>query len=67
MIYTHDQVLPKGTHIGVYEIQDTKETTAFDITYRAWNHHLKEQVEILEYFPQKRFEMVVGKSSGTPK
>lgn len=53
MIYTHDQVLPKGTHIGVYEIQDTKETTAFDITYRAWNHHLKEQVEILEYFPQK--------------
>lgn len=53
MTYTHDQILPKGTHIGVYEIQDTKETTAFDITYRAWNHHLKEQVEILEYFPQK--------------
>lgn len=53
MIYTHDQILPKGTHIGVYEIQDTKETTAFDITYRAWNHHLKEQVEILEYFPQE--------------
>ena len=53
MTYTHDQTLPKGTHIGVYEIQDTKETTVFDITYRAWNHHLKEQVEILEYFPQK--------------
>lgn len=53
MTYTHDQILPKGTHIGVYEIQDKKETTAFDITYRAWNHHLKEQVEILEYFPQE--------------
>lgn len=60
MTYTHDQILPKGTHIGVYEIQDTKGITAFDITYRAWNHHLKEQVEILEYFPHKLVQRMDG-------
>lgn len=51
MTHIHDQILPEGTQIGVYEIKDALKIGAFDITYRAWNHHLKEQVEIQEYFP----------------
>ncbi|MCE7915289.1 MAG: serine/threonine protein kinase [Nitrosomonas sp. PRO4] len=47
----HDNVLPAGTQMGVYEIKDTMKVRAFDITYRAWNHHLKEWVKIQEYFP----------------
>lgn len=46
-----DQILPKDSQIGVYEIKDTLKISTFDITYRAWNHHLKERVEIQEYFP----------------
>ena len=51
MINIHDQILPVGTQIGVYEIKGTAKVNPFDITYRAWNHHLKEQVKIQEYFP----------------
>ncbi|MEI2658637.1 MAG: protein kinase [Nitrosomonas sp.] len=51
MTNIHDQILPEGTQIGVYEIKDTLKISPFDITYRAWNHHLKEQVKIQEYFP----------------
>ncbi|SDH57535.1 protein kinase [Nitrosomonas sp. Nm132] len=51
MTHTHDQILPKGTQLGVYEIKDTLKIGAFDITYHAWNHHLKERVDIQEYFP----------------
>ncbi len=51
MTYIHDQILPVGTQIGVYEIKGISKISAYDITYRAWNHHLKEQVKIQEYFP----------------
>lgn len=51
MTYIHNQILPAGTQMGVYEIKDTAKIGAFDITYRAWNHHLKEWVRIQEYFP----------------
>ncbi len=51
MINIHDQILPVGTQIGVYEIKGTVKLNPFDIIYRAWNHHLKEQVRIQEYFP----------------
>lgn len=51
MTHIHHQVLPEGTQIGVYEIKGIAKITAFEITYRAWNHHLKEQVKIREYFP----------------
>jgi len=51
MTNIHDQILPAGTQIGVYEIKGTVKISPFDITYRAWNHHLKEQVKIQEYFP----------------
>jgi serine/threonine protein kinase len=51
MTYIHDQILPEGTHIGVYEIRSVAKVGAFDIIYRAWNHHLKERVKIQEYFP----------------
>ncbi|MDV6344919.1 protein kinase domain-containing protein [Nitrosomonas sp. Is37] len=51
MAYIHDQILPEGTQIGVFEIKDTLKIGAFDIIYRGWNRHLKEQVEIHEYFP----------------
>lgn len=51
MTHIHDQILPAGTQIGVYEIKDAAKISAFDITYRAWNHHMKERVKIREYFP----------------
>jgi serine/threonine protein kinase len=51
MTNIHDKTLPAGTQIGVYEIKGTVKVNPFDIIYRAWNHHLKEQVRIQEYFP----------------
>lgn len=51
MSHIHNQILPAGTQIGVYEIKDAAKISAFDITYRAWNHHMKERVKIREYFP----------------
>lgn len=51
MTHIHEQTLPEGTQIGVYEIKGTLNVGTFDITYRGWNHHLKERVEIREYFP----------------
>jgi serine/threonine protein kinase len=51
MSHIHNQILPVGTHLGVYEIKEASKIDTFDITYRAWNHHLKEWVEIQEYFP----------------
>ncbi len=51
MTHIHDQILSAGTQIGVYEIKDAAKIGAFDITYRAWNHHMKERVKIREYFP----------------
>ncbi len=51
MTNIHNQILPVGTKLGVYEIKEASKIDAFDITYHALNHHLKERVEILEYFP----------------
>lgn len=51
MTNIHNQILPVGTQIGVYEIKDVVKVGTFDIVYRAWNHHLKEWVKIQEYFP----------------
>ncbi len=61
MTHIHNQVLPQDTQIGVYEIKNAKKIGLFDITYRAWNHHLKEHVEILEYFP---YELAIRKDDG---
>jgi serine/threonine protein kinase len=52
MTHIHDKTLPTGTQIGVYEIKDAAKIGTFGITYRAWNHHLKERVKIHEYFPR---------------
>ncbi|SEF40126.1 serine/threonine protein kinase [Nitrosomonas ureae] len=51
MTQIHDQNLPEGTQIGVYEIKGVAKVSSFDITYRGWNHHLKERIKIREYFP----------------
>jgi len=51
MTQIHDQNLPEGTQIGVYEIKGVAKVSSFDITYRGWNHHLKERITIREYFP----------------
>lgn len=51
MTHIHDQILPEGTQLGVYEIKKATKIDSLVITYRAWNHHLKERVEIQEYFP----------------
>lgn len=57
----HNQVLPLGTQLGVYEIKEVSKTDPFEITYRAWNHHLKEWVGIREYFP---YELAVRAIDG---
>ncbi len=51
MAHAHNQILPVGSRLGVYEIKEALKVDAFAITYRAWNHHLQGQVEIQEYFP----------------
>ncbi len=51
MTVPHDQTLPAGTRIGVYEIKNVLNVGLFDITYRAWNHHFKDWIIIREYFP----------------
>lgn len=70
MSHIHNQILPAGTHLGVYEIKEASKIDTFDITYRAWNHHLKEWVEIQEYFPHDfsfRANDGVGVKSKSPK
>ena len=51
MTAPHDQALPAGTRIGVYEIKNILNVGLFDITYRAWNHHFKDWIVLREYFP----------------
>ncbi len=51
MTYTHNKALPESSRIGVYEINDVLKIGPFNITYRAWNHHVKEWVVLHEYFP----------------
>ncbi len=51
MTHIHDQILPEGTKIGICEIKEAMEVSNFNITYHAWNHHLKKRVDIQEYFP----------------
>ncbi len=51
MTALHDQTLPEGTRIGVYEIKNVLNVGLFDITYRAWNHHFKDWIILREYFP----------------
>ena len=46
-----NQALPAGTRLGVYEIKGVLNVGAFETTYSAWNHHLKERVDVREYFP----------------
>ncbi|MDH5480249.1 MAG: protein kinase [Nitrosomonas sp.] len=53
MTALHDQTLPEGTRIGVYEIKSIVNIGLFDITYRAWNHHFKDWVVLQEYFPSE--------------
>lgn len=57
----HHLILPVGTRIGVYEIKDVLKISSFDITYRAWNHHFKDWVVVLEYFPS---DLVMRDSDG---
>ncbi len=52
MTRTHDQFLPEGTKIGVYEIKNVLSSDSFSVSYRALNHHMKGQVILKEYFPQ---------------
>ena len=61
MTHLHDQILPTGTQLGVYEIKGVLKVGAFDITYHAWNHHLKERIDIQEYFPH---DLAVRASDG---
>jgi serine/threonine protein kinase len=51
MVHIHNQILPSGTRLGVYEIKEAVKVDTFCVTYFGFNHHLKETVEIQEYFP----------------
>ncbi len=51
MANIHNQALPVGTRLGVYEIKDVMKIDSLAFIYLGWNHHLKEKVEIQEYFP----------------
>ncbi|SOD17277.1 serine/threonine protein kinase [Nitrosomonas ureae] len=67
MTQIHDQTLSEGTQIGVYEIKGVAKVSAFDITYRAWNHHLKERVKIREYFPHDFAQRAMDEIGVEPK
>lgn len=67
MTHLHDQILPTGTQLGVYEIKGVLKVGAFDITYHAWNHHLKERVDIQEFFPHELAVRTNGGLGTEPK
>lgn len=60
MTRTHEQFLPEGTKIGVYEIKNVLQHDAFSVSYRALNHHMKGEVVLTEYFPQSLAERAQG-------
>lgn len=44
-------VLPVGTRLAEFEIQDKIGEGGFSTVYRAWDHVLRRQVALKEYFP----------------
>jgi serine/threonine protein kinase len=53
--------LPLGTYLDEFELRSVAGEGGFSIVYRAWDHSLKRQVAVKEYFPSG----MVGRSGGT--
>ena len=53
--------LPLGTFLDEFELKRVAGEGGFSIVYRAWDHSLKRQVAVKEYFPSG----MVGRSGGT--
>ncbi len=53
--------LPLGTYLDEFELRTVAGEGGFSIVYRAWDHSLKRQVAVKEYFPSG----MVGRSGGT--
>ncbi len=53
--------LPLGTFLNEFELKSVAGEGGFSIVYRAWDHTLKRQVAVKEYFPSG----MVGRSGGT--
>lgn len=53
--------LPLGTYLDEFELRSFAGEGGFSIVYRAWDHSLKRQVAVKEYFPSG----MVGRSGGT--
>jgi serine/threonine protein kinase len=43
--------LPLGTYLDEFELRSVAGEGGFSIVYRAWDHSLKRQVAVKEYFP----------------
>ena len=57
----HGNALPLGTYLDEFELRTVAGEGGFSIVYRAWDHSLKRQVAVKEYFPSG----MVGRSGGT--
>ena len=53
--------LPLGTYLDEFELRSVAGEGGFSIVYRAWDHSLKRQVAVKEYFPSG----MVARSGGT--
>ena len=53
--------LPLGTYLDEFELRSVAGEGGFSIVYRAWDHSLKRQVAVKEYFPSG----MVSRSGGT--
>lgn len=67
MTFIHDQTLPVGAKIGIFEVKEIIEVSNFNITYHGWNHHLKKRVDILEYFPYELADRTDNDQGVKPK
>ncbi len=53
--------LPLGTYLDEFELRSVAGEGGFSIVYRAWDHSLKRQVAVKEYFPSG----MVARTGGT--
>lgn len=67
MTFIHDQTLPVGAKIGIFEVKEIMKVSNFNITYQGWNHDLKKRVAIQEYFPYELADRTANGQGVKPK
>ncbi len=67
MTFIHDQTLPVGAKIGIFEVKEIMAVSNFNITYHGWNHDLKKRVDIQEYFPYELADRTANGQGVKPK